>query len=119
MIKKYTKGLCAVVAFLSMFLVVGCGDSPGSVAEEYMDALLCGNLAAANAVSTEGTQKINGFAIAMVQEQKKKGKNISGNPTVDKVEVNGDRAKVTFKDSEGSLELAKVDGEWKVDVKKR
>lgn len=119
MIKKYTKGFCAVVASLSMLLVAGCGDSPESVAEEYMDALLSGNLAAANAVSTENTQKINGFAIAMVQEQKKKGKDVPANPEIDKVEVDGDRAKVTFKGSEGPLELTKVDGEWKVDVKKR
>lgn len=119
MIKKYTKGFYAVVASLSMLFAAGCGDSPESVAEEYMDALLSGDLAAANAVSTESAQKINGFAIAMIQEQKQKGKNIPEEPVVDKVEVNGDSAKVTFEGSKDALDLVKVDGEWKVDVKKR
>ncbi len=121
MLKKHIKKFSAIIASLSVLFVAGCGDSPEDVAQKYIDALVKGDLAAMNEVSTAKTAQLNGFLIAAMEndpkkEQKKKELEAELS-NISKVEINGDSADVYFGDGK-PITLKKVDGEWKVDVKK-
>lgn len=105
-----------------MFILTGCSDSPKDVAVKWGNALLDGDAKKANEYSTENTVAANAFIIGIVSKDEKEKKNFS--ETIDKwkdgtEEINGDTAKVYFPGEEnGSVNLKKVDGKWKVDMKK-
>lgn len=122
---NYLKKLSLVAASLAMLLLAGCGDSrgdsPENVAQKYMDALAAGDLDAMNKVSTAQTAKLNGFLVAAVSNDPKKDEKlakIKDGIKFTKTEIDGDNAKVYAEDDKNPMTLKKVDGEWKVDVKK-
>lgn len=108
---KLKKLFLALVASLAL-LASGCGGSPESVAEKYLQALIDGNAEAANKLCTARTAPLTPFLIAAIQNQGDSVKDVRD------VKVDGDKAKVYFEGSDDPLELVRVDGDWKVDIQK-
>lgn len=119
-----------IAAAFAVFFSTACNDSPGDVVCKWSSAIADGDLEAANECSTASTQTLNSFMIAMFQEAKKENKedfekkmDSMKNIEIIREEIDGDTAKVWTKDPEGKesdkpITLVKVDGNWKVDVKK-
>ena len=109
-----------------MFILTGCSDSPKDVAVKWGNALLDGDAKKANEYSTENTVAANALLIGILsngEKSEKDRKNFS--ETISKwkdgtEEINGDTAKVYGPGGpkDGSVDLKKVDGKWKVDMKK-
>ena len=105
-------------------MLVGCSDSPKTVAKKWMQAIEKGDVAEANKYSTERTHVLNGFVASMVNEAKGKDTKKDFKEGLEKlddarVEIDGDRAKIyTSDDDDNPMTLKKVDGDWKVDVEK-
>ncbi len=126
MIKLMSMAVCAC----AMFIIAGCGgSSPDAVALDFMKTLQAGKADEAylKANCTEDTAKLFGLAMAMGKDELKKemdGVTFSVKDT----KIDGDSAVVTLvaegkKDKKGGkeeekLNLKKVDGKWKIDVKK-
>lgn len=111
-------------------VLVGCSDSPKSVAKKYMQALEKGDVTEANKYSTERTHALNGMVVGMLNVADKKD-GAKSNKELEKsfkegveklddarVEINGDSAKLYTDDDEKPMTFKKVDGDWKVDVEK-
>lgn len=118
---KFVKSLSLIAASFAMLLLTGCGESPEDVARKYMTALIEGDLDTMNKVSTAQTTQLNGFFIAAMEndpkKEEKKAKMKAG-LKFDKTEIDGEYAKVYIEGNDNPMTLKKVDGEWKVDVKK-
>src|SRR5690606_18263153 len=103
--------------FLGLFLVLAaCGGSgPESTAEAWLDALNDGNVTKALELSTEETKALINVGVAL-------GENLAiGDYKIVRVnEVSDTRAEVVVsaQDGESTLDLRKIDGEWKVGFKK-
>lgn len=112
----------ALVASLGLLLASGCGGNPSSpedVAASYADALLNGDLKKANKLSTARTESANAFLITMISQQKEQNPDeVKAVGKVKETVVDGDKATVYFEDGTSSVTLVKVDGDWKVDMKK-
>lgn len=104
------------VMFLLVFLV-GCGDSPKSVAQKWQKAIIDSDLKAANALSTEKSQSCNALIIAMVSNKDHEFYTKFREKVFNKEEITGDKAVVTT-DGSGKLDLVKQNGKWLVDVGK-
>lgn len=128
---KFVKILTlTIAAAFAVFFSTACKDSPGDVVCKWSSAIADGDLETANECSTAKTQMLNGFMIAMLQDAKKENKedfekkmDAMKNAEVIREEIDGDTAKVWIKKTEGEesdepITLVKVDGDWKVDVKK-
>lgn len=112
------KKLFLMLAASAALLVSGCGgDSPESVADGYLQALLDGDVNKATALSTARSAPTTAFLSAMAQEQKNKHPDQVKKPTFKSVTVDGDKAVVYYEDN-GRIDLVRENGDWKVDIKK-
>lgn len=106
--------------FCALF-IAGCSDSPIEVTEKWQDALLEGDNNKANEYSTSNVHMLNTMVIAMLKEDDEKAKEMRRNMENTKFikeEIDGDNAKVWQEGQKEPVTLKKVDGDWKVDVKK-
>lgn len=111
--------ICSLVA---LSVACGGGDSPKSVAENFLKAMNSMDFEGAKKYGTEDTGKLldmmSGFAEMVPDSTKANETKIE--ITGEKVE--GDKATVTYKEDgrEGEipLNLVKVDGKWKVSMSK-
>lgn len=100
-------------------LLNGCGGgrSPQVTARSFFELMAEGKLAEAKKFATEDTGKFLDFAASMGSIPKEP--NFKFQFVSEKIE--GDTAVVRFKDKDGTeedIDLIKVDGEWKVHIKK-
>jgi PBP1b-binding outer membrane lipoprotein LpoB len=119
-----------MVLFISLFMF-SCGGGSGSpkgVAQSFMEAISKQDFKTAKELGTDKTKAFIGMIeglMAMMPEDKKK----EAFGEVDAIEwgevkVDGDKAKVYFsekgkeKNKKDKIDLVKVDGKWKVDMKK-
>ena len=99
------------------------GMSPKEVAVKWYKAVSEGDVKTANKYSTENTHAFNALIAAALESEKKSDKDKDDiNETIDKLKsaeekIDGDTATLVVDGKEG-LTLKKVDGEWKVDMKK-
>jgi hypothetical protein len=108
-------------AMLFAFLVACSGNSPKSVAENFLKAMNKMDFDAAKKYGTEDTGKmldmLSGFAKMMPDSAKK---DVKTEITSEKVE--GDKATYTYreegKEGEQTIHLLKLDGKWKVAMSK-
>lgn len=127
---KMIKLIVMTVCTCAMFLIAGCGGpSPDAVALDFMKTLQAGKADEAylKETCTEDTAKLFGLAMAMGKDELKK--ELEGVTfSVKETKIDGDTAVVTLvaegkKGKKGGkdddkLTLKKVDGKWKIDVKK-
>ena len=114
------KCFVAMFAFVSLFILTGCADSPKKVAEKWFKVLIDGDLKAANAVSTAKTQAKNAEVIHYLFIHTEEWDKIKQKKTqFVKETIDGDKATVIVK-SEGEkgddITLVKQDGKWLVDT---
>ena len=118
--KKITLVLMSLAA---LFIFASCGNSPKSVAVKWYKAVSEGDVKTANKYSTDSTHAFNALIAAALESEKKSDKDKDDiNETIDKLKsaeekIDGDTATLVVDGKEG-LTLKKVDGEWKVDMKK-
>jgi len=124
--KKLTY-LLGVMAFSLIMFSCSSGNSPESVAQDFMEALVKQDFDTAKELGTDQTKgfisMIEGMMKMMPEKDKKENtsfndlKNIKWGET----KIDGDKAIVHYGNGEGQEEkinLKKVDGKWKVDMKK-
>jgi outer membrane lipoprotein-sorting protein len=111
--KKATIILAGISALL---LLSGCGQSPSKVAMAFSEEMAKGNITEAKKYATEQTGQLLDMVAsmgAMDTEPDAKFKvtkeTIDGSHATVKIEKDGD---------EEEMDLVKIDGKWKVDVKK-
>lgn len=102
------------IVLFAFFVLMGCGDSPQSVAKNFAENLAKGKISEAKKYATEPTGEMLDFA-----------SKIGAMPVntdftfiyVDKT-VEGEQATVRYKNSpdgqEETIKLVKIDGKWKV-----
>ena len=115
------KFLMMLVAFAGLFILSGCKDSPKDVAQKWGQAILDGNVDEANKYSTDNVKLLNAFAVASFEKNaESKAKFEKDIKELDNATetIKGDTAEVKVKGEDKPMTLKKVDGEWKVDVKK-
>lgn len=123
------KAFSLMFMFLAFaLLMVGCSDSPKTVAKKYVQALSNGDVEEANKYSTSRTHVLNGFAASMINLGDNLGEDASKSSDLKeglekfenaRVEIDGDVAKIYSKeDKEDPMILKKVNGDWKVDIEK-
>ena len=118
------KAFSLVFMFLAFaLLMVGCSDSPKTVAKKYVQALSNGDVEEANKYSTSRTHVLNGFAASMINlgEDTSKSSDLKeGLEEIEnaRVEIDGDVAKIYSKEGKDPMILKKVNGDWKVDIEK-
>jgi hypothetical protein len=107
---------------ITCFLIACSGNSPKSVAENFLKAMNKMDFEGAKKYGTEDTNKmldmLSGFAKMMPDSAKKE--DVKVEITSEKVE--GDKATYTYKevgkDEQQTINLVKVDGKWKVAMSK-
>lgn len=119
--------------FAFALLVIGCSNPPETVAKKWGQAIIEGNLKEANKYSTEKTSAANAFYISWLSASKQEAEEKNDYTKYLKVkeelefkdarvEIDGDVAKIYSKDEKGrpysNMKLKKVNGDWKVDIKK-
>lgn len=113
--KRRSRGGLGGLLVCACLVLAGCGGGPQSAAEAWLDALNSGDVSAALALSTEETKALLNVGLAL-------GEDLSiGDYKILRVnEVSDTRAEVVVsaKDGESTLDLRKIDGEWKVGFKK-
>ena len=111
-----------VIAFVILAFVIGCsGNSPKSVADNFLKAMNKMDFEGAKKYGTEDTGKmldmLSGFMKMMPDSSKKETHSQIISEAID-----GDKATVTYKDekNEGEqvLNLVKIDNQWKVSMNK-
>jgi len=112
--KKITTFLIATIA---VFLVA-CSDSPKNVAKAFSEKLAQGKISEAKEYTTEGTGKfIDGMAPSGAFEPKP-----DSEFSIVEEKIEGEKATVKLlnknTDETETIHLVKVDGEWKVTIKK-
>ena len=132
------KAFSLVFMFLAFaLLMVGCSDSPKTVAKKYVQALSNGDVEEANKYSTSRTHVLNGFAASMINLGDNLGEDTSKSSDLKEgLESNtgsfnmtcrqpnrlhsnkGDVAKIYSKEGKDPMILKKVNGDWKVDIEK-
>ena len=117
------KFLTLTVAIAGLLVLAGCSDSPKEVTKKWHKAILAGDLNAANKLSTSQTAVLNAIIVEMAKDKnndtvkKNLEKNLK-NINSAKEKITGDTAEVSIEGDNKPMQLKKVDGEWKVDVKK-
>ncbi len=109
--------LMAVFALTAILFTAGCSDSPTDVVEKWRDAIVDGDVNKANEYSTENVHVLNSFMVKAIKKDADDSKEFKEAKFV-KEEINGDAAKVFSDKRNNAIDLKKVDGKWKVDVKK-
>ncbi len=118
--------------FAFALLVIGCSNSPETVAKKWGKAIIEGDLKEANKYSTEKTSAANAFYISWLSASKQKAEEKNDHTEYLKVkeeleykdarvEIDGDVAKIYTKNEGKSysiMKLKKVNGDWKVDIEK-
>lgn len=114
------------LVMLLMFLFVSCsGDSPRKVAEKFLEAMENQNFEEAKKYSDDSMKQLLNMLDSMPKDNNKKAENAKVKVT--KIEENGDKAKVFYivesseiqeESKEQSIDLKKVDGNWKVSFNK-
>lgn len=115
------KCFVAMLAILSLFIMTGCGGgSPKKVAEKWLNAMMNGDVKAANAVSTAKTHEFNARAIERSKEDSESLEKIKKSKITYEEKIDGDKAIVTVtsdaEKEEMTITLVKQDGKWLVDV---
>jgi hypothetical protein len=108
-------------ALMVCFLIACSGNSPKSVAENFLKAMNKMDFEGAKKYGTEDTNKmldmLSGFAKMMPDSAKKEVKT-----EIVSEKVEGDKATYTYKEKdkeeEQTIHLVKVDGKWKVAMSK-
>lgn len=107
-----------------MFACGGSSDDPQAVAKDFLTALADQDYDAAKKLGTENTVQMLTMIESMA-DMAPEGEDMDMGADMDAIEwgeteVDGDSAVVHYKaeDKEEKLDLVKVDGEWKVDMKK-
>lgn len=102
------------IVLFAFFVLIGCGDSPQSVAKNFTENLAKGKISEAKKYATEPTGEMLDFA------SKIGAMPVNADFTfiyVDKT-VEGEQATVRYKNSpdgqEETVKLVKIDGKWKV-----
>ena len=115
--------------FAFALLVIGCSNSPETVAKKWGKAIIEGDLKEANKYSTEKTSAANAFYISWLSASKQKAEEKNDYTEYLKVkeeleykdarvEIDGDVAKIYTKNegkSHSIMKLKKVNGDWKVE----
>ena len=115
--------LAAAAAAGVMFILSGCGDSPATVAENWMKACRDGDLKKANECTTEKIHIANKGVVEMVLKADKEQRATiekNSNKSIEmlkkaKTEINGDEATITIPGERGAMKFKKIDGKWKID----
>ncbi len=122
--KLLSIGMIVLVAF-TFSCGGGSSSDPKAVAEDFLKALAEQDYAAAKELGTESTvaliSMIEGMASMIPEDQKNADKEDIKSLKMGDVEIDGDNAVVyygTDKKSGEKIDLKKVDGEWKVNMKK-
>lgn len=115
--------ILAIAAVFCTIFVAGCSDSPTEVTEKWHKALLDGDVNKANEYSTSNVHFLNAMIVGMLKENEDKEKAEEMRRNMEKTkfvkeEIDGDNAKVWQEGENSPVTLKKVDGDWKVDVKK-
>ncbi len=121
--------LLVVSSFI--FACGGTANDPKAVAKDFMEALAEQDYSKAKDLGTETTKQTIGLIESMVQMAKQMGQDADNsemtkefegleNAEWSDAEIDGDNAIVKYKvgDKEEKVDLKKVDGKWKVDMKK-
>ena len=114
------KFMVMLMAVAGMLFLTGCSDSPKDVVGKWANAIADGDTETANKYSTSNVHVLNAIMISAIKDKKEGSEEfVASMKKLDsaKEEITGDTAKVTLEDGE-SIDLKKVDGDWKVDVKK-
>jgi hypothetical protein len=106
------------IVVASVILLAGCGEDPGSTARAFTENLSKGKITEAKEYSTEQTGMLLDMASSMGS--------LPVDPDFEFIFVSqtieGNNATVKFKEKEDGkveeIELIRVDGEWKVHIKK-
>ncbi|NPA44607.1 MAG: DUF4878 domain-containing protein [Chlorobi bacterium] len=121
--KLLSIGMIILVAFT--FSCGGSSDDPKAVAEDFLKAVAEQDYTKAKELGTETTGQllsmIEGMASMIPEDQVKADKEDIKSLKMGDVEINGDNAVVYFstnKKDGDKIDLKKVDGKWKVDMKK-
>ena len=118
--------------FAFALLVIGCSNSPETVAKKWGQAIIEGDLKEANKYSTEKTSAANAFYISWLSASKQKAEEKNDYTEYlkvkeelefkdDRVEIDCNVAKIYTKNegkSHSIMKLKKVNGDWKVDIEK-
>ncbi len=119
------KKFAVAIAILSISVLASCGGgSPEEVAIQFNEAMLDGDVEAAQDLSTEETAKLMPLIIGMMSskigemgdEEKKAALEELATMECD---VDGEKAKCGPKGKGKTMELQKVDGDWKVHINKK
>jgi hypothetical protein len=106
--------LLSRIALFAFLFLMGCGDSPQSVAKNFTENLAKGRISEAKKYATEPTGEMLDFA------SKIGAMPVNPDFTFVYVEKNidGDKATVVYRESvdgpDERINLVKIDGEWKV-----
>lgn len=110
-----------LLLILSLFMVACSGNSPKSVASDFLTALNKGDIDEAKKYCDASTADLLDL-VGRLAKNKIKEEAKGGKFTITKVEEDGDVAKVYYtmdqEEKEKSLDLKKIDGKWKVTIKK-
>ena len=116
------------LVFLFAFMIASCGgssDNPQDVAKEFMTALAEQDYDTAKDLGTENTVMMIGMIESMAsmapEGEADSGMDDPADITWGETEVDGDNAVCYYSTpdkADQKVELVKVDGDWKVDMKK-
>lgn len=112
---KAIKRACLAAGFASLLLVAGCGNSPSDVAKAFATSMAEGDIAKAKEYATPRTGALLDMALSLGGDAEE-FKDPDYRFVLVEEQVNEDTAKVTTEDA--VFDLIKLDGAWKVDVKK-
>ncbi len=119
--------LLGIAAFSLIMFSCSGGSSPKAVAQDFMEALAKQDFKTAKELGTNRTKGFISMLEGMMQmmPEKEKKENKSFNDLKDikwgETKIDNDKAVVYYGNGEGQQEkvnLKKVDGKWKVDMKK-
>jgi hypothetical protein len=113
------------LVFLFAFMLASCGgssDNPQDVAKEFMTALADQDYDTAKDLGTENTVMMIGMIESMASMAPEGEGEEMGELVWGETEIDGDNAVCYYteegKDAQQQVDLVKVDGDWKVDMKK-
>ena len=119
------KKFAVAIAILSISVLASCGGgSPEDVAQKFGKAMLEGDVETAQDISTENAAKLMPLIIGMMSNKfgemsdEEKEEALAELATME-CDVEDEKAKCGPKGKSKSLELKKVDGDWKVDFNKQ
>jgi len=115
MIKKL---ILSALLLVSSFILFGCGSSPRDAAEGFYACMADADFEGAKEYASPATQQLLDLVASMGKDNMEKQ---DFDITFVSETIDGDSAVVIFRDEAGDeqpIDMTKIDGEWKVDVKK-